>query len=462
MKLHQLKTKLASALVRTLSVAVIGLALTLPAAHADAAARAKLTLKDGSVVEGELVREVDGLVWLKVSVNGKEETKMFTSSDYSKFQKIEDSATPAATTPANAPKPETKPESKPDSQPAPAASKPAQSDSQTRTANRVPRAAVLTLGEGGDKDMVGIYVMAKPLRDAIPLLKKDNIDIVVFRVNSGGGALLEIQKLSDVIYDEYRKNFRTVAWIDWAISAAAMTSHCIEEVYMTPEGAYGACTGWFGQLQAVQGRGLEEVLFQMEKISARGNHDPQIMRAMQIMEPLSATVSDRGQVQFYNDTTSGNIVLNPKGRVFTFTSQTAEAVRFSSGTASTLDELAKAMNLQEVEWVGVKKPGFAWPICAAEQMQMDFRDKTYKDEQSLDEYRITLDAAMQMAAQGDDERKAKLAGKAREAMNKIISAINNNPNLALFKFNLYPDRFREEWIEPTEKKIRELLKKEKK
>ena len=36
--------------------------------------------------------------------------------------------------------------------------------------------------------------------------------------------LLEIQKLSDVIYNEYRKNFRTVAWIDYAISAAAMTS----------------------------------------------------------------------------------------------------------------------------------------------------------------------------------------------------------------------------------------------
>jgi hypothetical protein len=120
------------------------------------------------------------------------------------------------------------------------------------------------------------------------------------------------------------------------------------------------------------------------------------------------------------------------------------------------------MNLQEVEWVGVKKPGFAWPICAAEQLQMEFREKTYKDEQALDGYRITLDTAMQMAQQGDDETKAKLAGKAREAMNRIVSAINNNPNLALFKFNIFPDRFREEWIEPTDKKIRDLLKKERK
>ncbi len=454
MKFRQLKSKMLSAL----GALAIGFAVAMPITDADAATRAKLTMKDGTSIEGELVREVDGLVWIKIVVDGKEETKMFTSSDYSKFEKLGDAA-PAASkpaTPAAPATPETKPaDAAPATTTAPAESKP-------RTANRVPRAAVITLGEGGDKDMVGIYVMAKPLRDAIALLKKDNVDIVVFRINSGGGALLEIQPLSDVIYDEYRKNFRTVAWIDYAISAAAMTSHCIEEIYMTPEGAYGACTGWFGALQAVQGRGLEEVLFQMEKISARGNHDAQIMRAMQIMEPLSATVSERGQVTFYQDTTSGNLVLNPKGRVFTFTSQTAAAVRFSSGTASTLDELAKAMNLQEVEWVGVKKPGFAWPICAAEQMQMEFREKTYKDEQALDGYRITLDTAMQMAQQGDDETKAKLAGKAREAMNRIVSAINNNRNLALFKFNIFPDRFREEWIEPTDKKIRDLLKKERK
>lgn len=449
MKFRQLKSKMLSAL----GALAIGLAVAMPLADAEAAARAKLTLKDGTTVEGELVREVDGLVWIKVLTNGREETKMFTASDYSKFEKLEEA--PAAATPATPAKEESKP-----ADAAPATTS-APAESKARTANRVPRAAVITLGEGGDKDMVGVYVMAKPLRDAIPLLQKDNVDIVVFRINSGGGALLEIQKLSDVIYDEYRKHFRTVAWIDWAISAAAMTSHCIEEIYFTPEGAYGACTGWFGQLQAMQGRGLEEVLFQMEKISARGNHDPQIMRAMQIMEPLSATISDRGQVTFYQDTTSGNLVLNPKGRVFTFTSETASAVRFSSGTASTLDELAKAMNLQEVEWVGVRKPGYAWPICAAEQLQMDFRDKTYKDDQAFDGYRVTLDTAMQMAQQGDDETKAKLAGRARESMNRIISAINNNPNLALFKFNIFPDRFREEWIEPTDKKIRDLLKKEK-
>ncbi|MFM7242857.1 MAG: hypothetical protein ACKO40_01605, partial [Planctomycetaceae bacterium] len=181
MKFRQLKSKMLSAL----GALAIGLAVAMPVYEADAATRAKLTMKDGTTVEGDLFREVDGLIWIKVMVNGKEETKMFTSSDYSKFEKLGDAA-PAAATPAAPTNP-----AKTDPKPAEAApaSTPAPTESKPRTGNRVPRAAVLTLGEGGDKDMVGIYVMSKPLRDAIPLLKKDNVDIVVFRVNSGGGAL---------------------------------------------------------------------------------------------------------------------------------------------------------------------------------------------------------------------------------------------------------------------------------
>src|SRR5690606_34230378 len=142
----------------------------------------------------------------------------------------------------------------------------------------VPRIAVISLGEGGDKDMVGLFMTAEALKRAIPLLEKDNVTDVVFRIQSGGGALLEIQKLSDVIHNEFKPRFRVVAWIKSAISAAAMTAHCIEDIYFTSDGNYGACTGWYGQLTAVKGRDLEEVLYMMEKISARGKHDPKIMR----------------------------------------------------------------------------------------------------------------------------------------------------------------------------------------
>ncbi|MBS0187269.1 MAG: hypothetical protein JSS51_04325 [Planctomycetes bacterium] len=441
--------------------AALALGVCLPASDALAGDTARVTLKDGTVLEGEIVREMQGIVWLKIKSGKLEETRMI-SPDEMKSITRDAGATPAAkpgedTTPAK----DDKPAEPTTANPAPAPAASADTSSQPRKTG-VPRAAVITLGEGGERDMVGVYMMAKPLHDAIPLLKAENVDIVVFRVNSGGGAALEVQKLSDVIYNEYRKNFRTVAWIDWAISAAAMTSHAIEELYFTPEGAYGACTAFHGDFVAAKDADLERYLFQMEKISTRGNHDPQIMRAMQIMEPLSATVSPNGDVKYYQDETSGDIVLNTKDRVLTFNSQSATQVKFSAGTASNLDELAKAMQLTEVEWVGVKKPGYMWPICKAEQMQMDFREKTARDEQLFNDYVQTLNQLLGMGANLDDERKAKVAGKARECMNKIVAAVNNNPNMALFKFNIMPDKFREEWIEPTDKKIKELTKKEKK
>ncbi len=441
--------------------AVIGAsALTSVAFAADGATRAKITLKDGKTLEGTIVREAEGIVWLKIKTGASEEVRMLTPDEVSKIDREagSETSTPAPKAPAPTPASNPAPATAAPAEPAKEAPAATESTPASTPHTGAPRAAIITLGEGGDKDMVGVYVMAKALHDAIPLLKQEKVDIVVFRINSGGGYGYEVQKLSDVIYNEYRKNFRTVAWVDWAISAAAMTSHAIEEIYMTPEGAYGACTGWSGDLVAVKDRGLEEMLFQMEKISTRGNHDARIMRAMQIMEPLSATVSPNGDVTYYQDTTSGDIVLNPKGRVLTFNSQTAAKVRFSSGTAGTLDELAKAMQLPEVEWVGVKKPGYMWPICKAEQAQMDFREKTARDEAAFQEYVQILNAALGMQAT-DDETRAKLAGKAREMMNKIIAAVNNNPNMALFKFNIMPDKFKEEWIEPTEKKIKEMTKK---
>ncbi|MBX3390629.1 MAG: hypothetical protein KF691_14370 [Phycisphaeraceae bacterium] len=438
----------------------VGIAGISPRAMAAVGDHARITLQNGKTVEGEIVREFEGIVWIKIGSGNLEETRMFTPSEMKSIERNPASAEAKAESKAEESKvEETKPEEIKSAEAIPA---PASSDAAPKPRRPgVPRAAVLTLGEGGERDMVGLYMMAKPLHDAIPLLKQEDVDIVVFRVNSGGGALLEIQKLSDVIYNEYRRNFRTVAWIDYAISAAAMTSHAIEEIYFTPEGAYGACTGWSGDLVAVKDRDLEQILFQMEKISARGNHKFEIMRAMQIMEPLSASISPEGDVSFYQDTTSGDIVLNPKDRVLTFNSQTAAKVKFSLGTAATLDELAKAMRLPEVEWVGVKKPGYLWPICRAEQMQMDFREKTARDDQQFTEYVQTLNAALQMASGLDDERKARLAGKARECMNRILSAVNNNPNLSIFKFNILPDKFKEEWVEPTDKKIKDLTTKKK-
>lgn len=303
---------------------------------------------------------------------------------------------------------------------------------------------------------------AKTLHDIIPVLERDlgndGSGIVVLKINSGGGLLLEIQRLSDVIHNEYKPRFRTVAWIESAISAAAMTAHCIEEIYFFPEGNYGACTGWSGRLQAVSGRGLEEVLYMMERISARGGYHPYIMRAMQINEPLSCTIDPRtGEVSWYKNQ-DGEHLVNPGNDILTFTAPQAERYRFSRGTAKTLPELTQLLGYQEVEWIGEKRVGYVYPISRAEQIMLDFRAKVSSDEARTNEYFANYQQAL-AAAQGAQDRamRARFAGRANNHLRIIESMVRNNPNFALLIFGMEFADWERDWLDAEKQRIRDLL-----
>jgi len=307
--------------------------------------------------------------------------------------------------------------------------------------------------------MVGLFMTAHVLEEIKPVLQKDGVEIVVFLINSGGGALSEIQKLSDVIQEEYKDDFRTVAWIESAISAAAMTAHCIEEIYFMPEGNYGACTGYRGALDAMKGRELEEVIYMMEKISVRGRHKDEgaIMRSMQHFDyPLSCNIDENGDVSWHQNE-EGEFIVNPEGRILTFDSETALKFNFSDGTAKTLEELEAAMQIGEIEWVGEDVKGFFYPISKAEAINMRFRSKTFDDQERTNEYFVIYQAAIQLAS-GEQERQRRgmFVGKARSQLNAIISMVRNNPNLALFVMGMNDEQF-EQWVAEQRQLLKDLM-----
>jgi hypothetical protein len=429
--------------IRMISTAM---AIVVASAFAQAAlADDKIIMNDGRVFEGEIVREVDGYIWIKVGSGGLARPELLAVSDIKEIQRD----TPAAT----AEKAPTKAASADTvlDKAAPADTKPVAS-----TTGQATRAAIITLGESGGKDMVGLFMTAHVLKEIKPVLQKENVEVVVFLINSGGGALLEIQRLSDVI-QEYKEDFRTVAWIESAISAAAMTAHSIEEIYFMPEGNYGACTGYSGALNAMKGRSLEEVVFMMEKISARGGYDPDIMKAMQHFRyPLSADITEDGDVLWWGNEEGENVV-NPKGRILTFDSQTALRYGFSRGTARTLEELEDVMQLGEVEWVGKDVKGFFYPISKAEEINMRFRSKTFDDQERTNEYFVIYQAAIQLASNEQvRQRRAAFVGKARTQLNAIVSMVRNNPNLALFVMNMTEDQF-EQWVAEQRQLLKDLM-----
>lgn len=411
----------------TMLMSVVMLACLAPLAMATDT----IVLKDGTRVEGEIVREVNGAVWLKTTIGGLENTKFYGPSQVSEI--LRDTG--------DEPAPETPVDSRLDSR---------IKVSDVAGRDGTTRIAVITLEE-----MVGTYMSAKPLHDAIPALEEEGVDVVVLKINSGGGALLEIARIQNVIVNELKPRFRVVAWIESAISAAAMSTHVVEDIYFMPEGNYGACTGWYGQLVAVKGRGLEEVLYQMEKASQEGRKDPKIMRSMQITEPLSCSIDQYGVVTWYQNE-DGDYLVNPEGNILTFNSETALKYGFSKGTARNIDELAHEMGYTEYEYVGDHVDGLMFPVCKAEKQMRKWREGIARAEKRLNEFRAKYNISVANADGAQDKReRGTFLGRATRELAQIERIVKDYPNIALFNMNMLPDQAKE-WFRQQHELLDEI------
>ncbi|TVQ30636.1 MAG: hypothetical protein EA376_12325 [Phycisphaeraceae bacterium] len=309
-------------LFQTLSILLATLVLFAGSAFADT-----IQLKDGTKLEGRIIREGDGFVYIAVKIGDIEHNQFVLTEDIEKIIRSEPEADEQA--PSRPADRRTSPRDIPDG---------------------ATRVAFITL-EG----MVGPYMNANSLRRSVEMLEGKDVSVVVLDFDSGGGYLSEIQKLSDVIEREIKPKYRTVSWIRSAISAAAMTSITCEEIYFTSRGSFGGATGFFtneqGKATAISGDALDEVLRQMEIISRRGQHDPLLMRAMQIGVDLSCDIdSSTGAVTWRNDL-DGQYIVSTKDRILTLNSRDAERFRLSRGTADNKDALMRLMNIPE--WVEV-------------------------------------------------------------------------------------------------------------
>lgn len=299
---------------------------------------------------------------------------------------------------------------------------------KSKTHEGATRVAILNFGppeswQGTVGSLVGGQIRAAAFKAAIPLLEKDKVDVAVIRVNSGGGALSELQPFQDVFEQEYKPRFRTVAWIESAISAAAMSPYVIEEMYFMRKGNLGACTGWFGDLKNVEGVSLELVLAQMERASKLGKRDPAIMRAMQIQEPLSVDVDASGNVTWRQDL-HGQVVINPANRILTLNASDALKYKFAQGLADTTDELFKALGLQEAVIAGKEASDFI-------DKSMREADKTEKRfQETLAKYNTAVSDGESLAGDANKKDRARQVGIARRLLSELKRLYEANPLIA--------------------------------
>ena len=349
---------------------------------------AQLKFKDGRVWDGEILQETDKLVKFRLELGGIEQIKWVPKADLKEIVRDED---------------------EPDKDAA-AGNSDTDARHSTKPGDKDFDPDVPTLVFIPMEEMVGTYMNRKPLKEALEKAVEygDNaVAVLVF--NSGGGMLREIQPMSDII-EEYKHKIRVVAWIKSAISAAAMTSLTVEEIYFMPEGHFGACTGFYqegGSYKLVKGDDLQQVLFMMERISERGGYDPLIMRKMQVnWFTLSADIDEDGVVTFHPDD-SGEYIVSPKGEILVFNSEDAVKYGFAKGVAETEDQLADLLQLHEWQRSDV-----------GEKIMYEWHETIRTAEKEVPLLIKKLQRAMSTIG-GNEKTKKRSLGQARQYLQKL-------------------------------------------
>jgi len=357
----------------------------------------KLHLKDGRVLEGRVESEGEGYIYFLVRIGTLEHRELFLTSDITKVER--------------------------DDKPADVAAKNEKTEESTsrKISDGATKVAFVSL-----EDTVGPYLNADALLRSVEILdglpEEEQPDIVVLRINSGGGALLEVEPLSDAIHEEMKPKFRVVGWIESAISAASMTVWNCEEIYMMPEGNVGGTVAFSsgpGGAKAAEGEFLEQILDLGVMLSERGRRDPLIMRAMQVFMTLSCDIHEDGTITWYpND--SGKELVSAEKRILTLNAADAVKYGIAKGIASTKDELAKQMGCHE--WVEVGPE--------ADEYQKEFRENVKIVEARAGELWSKMNIAVDAAGRARDESdRNREIGKARSYLRELKSLARRAPSV---------------------------------
>jgi len=301
----------------------------------DVGAKVRATFVQGGkemTIEGTVVKAEERLVVIETMENGRAVKKTIVSFDLRKLETLSAAAKPAV-----------------GGSPAPAGGAAGGSDSVGAKTGDKPAAA--------SDGMPHIFVL--PMEGMVGTgMRHDEIEavaaeadkygpgqIIVLLINSGGGLVIEGDKIHETM-KEVKKRHRIVAWIKRAISAAAFTAlHC-DEIYFMRVGALGSITMYSGTT-AISGNELNAWLEKVGEACKIGGREPVVGQAM-VTNPILCSYDrdEDGNVTWYS-TLQGEFDLSDEKENLTLNAENALHSKFSDGTADTVEELAKCMQLKE-------------------------------------------------------------------------------------------------------------------
>jgi len=173
--------------------------------------------------------------------------------------------------------------------------------------------------------------------------------VIVLKIHSGGGNSWTRSDLKDLIF-KIRENHRVIAWIERAISAAAMTAICCDEIYLTDFGEWGSCTEWSGTPNNPSSiRNQNYNIRQMEKVLVRSSRTPFLAAPMVLSGKWLSYDKDPITGDFtYYDSPEGEFPVS-SGEGLTLAAKQAFDAGLCDGIANTEEELLVLLNLEGAE-----------------------------------------------------------------------------------------------------------------
>jgi membrane-bound ClpP family serine protease len=169
--------------------------------------------------------------------------------------------------------------------------------------------------------------------------------IVILHINSGGGLVTEADEI-DAVLNRIREKHRLVAWIEEAISAAAVTAlHC-REIYFEKVGAMGSATMFSGD-KSIEGAQLEAWLRRISEIAEACGRNGHVAKCM-VYSPLVVSYTrdpKTGKITYFEDG-NGEVMLSDAKDNLTLTAEQALGCGYSNGTANTQEDLFELMQLK--------------------------------------------------------------------------------------------------------------------
>jgi len=199
-------------------------------------------------------------------------------------------------------------------------------------------------------DMVGTYFRDNEITQLIEYIEENYGlgQIIVLKIHSGGGAVHIWDKIRDVIW-EARDRHRFIAWIESAGSGAAASAFLCDEIYYRSYGYVGAITMYSGDINNVAPDWqMDAWVRELESVLARSSHSPMVAGSMvRSKYNFSYDVDpETGEITYYSHE-HGDEVLSKTGRNMMLSPGEALKCGMSDGTASTGEELAKFLDLDE-------------------------------------------------------------------------------------------------------------------